>query len=69
MTSKLLNGDRFIRALQDAGLLPERAASVSIEARYGEPVTMEYAIFADERLLGVANVPEADDERDARWRK
>jgi hypothetical protein len=63
---KLLAGHTFIRALEDAGLLPDRTVSVFIRATVGEPVELSYETLADELLLDIAGaIRETDDTQEA----
>lgn len=63
---KVILAEAFIKALTDAGLVPERTVSVFIKAKVGEPITMDYTCFGDERLLDVARgVRVAADGEDA----
>lgn len=63
---KLILGDKFVQALTDAGLLPERTLGVVIRATVGEPVEMTYEVFGDERLLDIAGaIEETDDPEEA----
>jgi hypothetical protein len=51
---KMILGDKFINALTAAGLLPERTVSVVIRAAISEVVVMEYEVYGDDRLVGIA---------------
>lgn len=53
MKSKALMGHAFIKAMIDAGLLPNYTTYVHIAARVGDVVTMDYSTMAEENLLAV----------------
>ena len=47
-------GHAYIRALEDAGLVPENCLRVHVYAKVNEVVRLRYEVYADERLLPVA---------------
>jgi hypothetical protein len=60
-----IRANRFIDALCAAGLLPDNVASVTIDARIGEPVRMSYDVLPDEALLGTISAIELTNRPDS----
>jgi hypothetical protein len=67
----LILGHTFVAALQTSGLLPadQRILAVTITARCGDPIVMEWEAFGDDRLLDLAGtIQRADSLDDAKAR-
>lgn len=66
VAEKIIIANKLIEAMQATGLLPDNCAEFVIHAKCGELVRLDYRVFGDERLLGLASsIFEADDEAEA----
>lgn len=67
MPSKLMMAEDFIKALEANGLLPENTLSVTIRARYGDLLTMDYETIAETESMGkvIETLKIAGNQKDA----